>query len=90
MGALVKYQGVVAEIPGANIKEFLVTILSEANSGMVKNSFQRAKGDLGNSLSKPDPRPTKGATRTVLHEAPPVQRPKVARYIPLGITVEFY
>jgi len=31
-------QGVVAEIPGAN-------------SRMVKNSFQRAKGDLGNSLS---------------------------------------
>jgi len=44
-------QGVVAEIPGANIKESLVTILSEANSRMVQNSFQRAKGDLGNSLS---------------------------------------
>jgi len=30
----------VAHIPGANIKEFLVTILSEANVRMVKNYFQ--------------------------------------------------
>jgi len=55
--------------PGANIKEFLVTILGEAKEEqfplfepvgrvwklpeaslrMVKKSFQRAKGDLGNS-----------------------------------------
>ena len=55
--------------PGTNIKEFLVTILSEAkrpqiqclspkgefwvcsgaNFRIVKNSFQRAKGDLGNN-----------------------------------------
>jgi hypothetical protein len=48
---IVMSQGVVAEIPGANIKEFLVTILSEANSRMVKNSFQRAEWYLGNSLS---------------------------------------
>ncbi len=59
---------VVAEIPGANGKEFLITILNEAkrpqiqclslkgefwvcsgaNSRLVKNSFQRAKGYLGN------------------------------------------
>jgi hypothetical protein len=63
-----------AEIPGANIKEFLVTILSEAkrlqtqclslkgefwvcregNSRIVKNSFQRAEGYLGNSPSTLD------------------------------------
>ena len=73
--ATVKPSGVVAEIPGANIKEFLVTILSEAkrpqtqflsmkaefwvcseaNSGMVKNSFQRAKGYLGNNPLRYDP-----------------------------------
>jgi hypothetical protein len=34
--------------PGANIKESWITILSEANSRMVQNSFQRAKGNLGN------------------------------------------
>jgi len=65
-------QAAVAEIPGANIKEFLVTILSEAkrlqiqclslkgefwvcneaNSRMVKNSFQRAEWYLGNRPSR--------------------------------------
>ena len=42
-------EGLLPESPGANIKEFLVTILSEANFRMVRNSFQRAKGGLGNS-----------------------------------------
>ncbi len=78
----------VAQIPGANIKEFLLTILSEAkrpqiqclspkgavlerssaeqalicseaNFRMVRNSFQRAKWDLGNkplsTLKVPEP-----------------------------------
>jgi hypothetical protein len=35
----VTFQWIVAEIPGANIKEFLLTILGEANGRMVKNSF---------------------------------------------------
>jgi len=62
-------QGLLLKSPGANIKEFLVTILGEAKEEqfplfepagrvwklpeaslrMVKKSFQRAKGDLGNS-----------------------------------------
>jgi len=41
--------------PGANIKGFLLTILSEADFRMVKNSFQRAKGGLGNKLSTVTP-----------------------------------
>ena len=35
--------------PEAEIEEFLVTILSEANVRMVKKSFQGAKGNLGNT-----------------------------------------
>jgi hypothetical protein len=67
-------KGLLPKSLGANIKEFLVTILSEVkrpqtqclspkgefwvcsetNSRMVRNSFQRAKGGLGNSQSKFD------------------------------------
>jgi hypothetical protein len=36
---LVDINGLLPKSPGANIKEFLLTILSEANSRMVKNSF---------------------------------------------------
>jgi len=63
-----KIKGLLLKPPGANIKEFLLTILSEAkrpqtqclspqgefwvcseaNSRMVQNSFQGAKGNLGN------------------------------------------
>ena len=46
--------GLLPKSPGANIKEFLVTILSEANFRVVKNSFQRAKGGLGNKPLRPD------------------------------------
>ena len=80
---------VVAEIPGANSKEFLVTILSEAkrpqtqclslkgefwvcseaNSGMVKNSFQRAEGYLGNSLFRPYPLAYRASTCSLLSQS---------------------
>jgi len=48
----VKCQRALAHIPGANIEEFLVTILSEANSRMVKNYFRGAEWVLGKSPSK--------------------------------------
>jgi hypothetical protein len=40
--------------PAVNSKEFSLTILSEANFRMDKNSFQRAKGDLGNKPLRPE------------------------------------
>ena len=70
------FLGRLPESPGANMKEFLVTILSEVkrpqtqylnpkgefwvcsktNVRMAGNSFQRAKGGLGNSPFSNDPK----------------------------------
>jgi hypothetical protein len=40
------------------MKEFLLTIPSEANDRMVKNSFPRAKGGWATTCIKPTPFPS--------------------------------